>query len=196
MTVMVLSQLDAARGGPQASGLASYANPSSLNGFAIRRITLLATSPPTSFQLSSERGRRFLLTSTLPSGGKASLFLLGLRRDPLCHHSAGVLPPRSRSLLPAVSEPGHWRQRCRERCSYTTDFGHDQAVLALRLPDGYDETLSAEVRGPSVPCQGFIRMTFSLNGLIRRCACAVITASGLTHARLALCFSLSKGASG
>jgi hypothetical protein len=62
MTVMVLSQLDEARGGPQASGLASYPDPSSLNGFAIRRITLLATSPQTSFQLSSERGRRFLLT--------------------------------------------------------------------------------------------------------------------------------------
>jgi hypothetical protein len=120
----------------------------------------------------------------------------GLRRDPRCHLSAEVLPPRSHSLLPAVSEPGHWRKRCRERCSYTTDFGHDHPVLALRLADGYDETLSAEVRGPSVPCQGFIRMTFSLNGLIRRCSCAVITATGPTHARLALCFSLSKRASG
>jgi hypothetical protein len=81
MTVIVLSLLDEARGGLQASGLASYADPPSLNGFAIRRITLLATSPPTSFQLSSERGRRFLLTSTLPSGGKASLFLLVLFMD-------------------------------------------------------------------------------------------------------------------
>jgi hypothetical protein len=49
--------------------------------------------------------------------------------------------PLGRDCTAAVSlitssglEPGHSRKMCRERCSYTTDCGHDQAILALRLP--------------------------------------------------------------
>ena len=81
--------------------------------------------------------------------------------------------------------------KCLERRTARLELPIGEAVLALRMADGYDETLSAEVRGPSVPC-----MTSSLNGSIRRCACAAITARGLAHARLALCFSLSTRASG
>ena len=105
----------------------------------------------------------------------------GLRRDPLCHLSAEILPPRSHSLLPVVGSQVIGEKGAVSAALTPRILGTTERSSLCGWPMGYDETPSAEVRGPSVPCQGLIRMTFSLNVIVRPRLREYIPESGASY---------------